>query len=147
MDLASVGRTVQPIAEGTNLCPEQFSIRCSIVVSISACHAEDPGSIPGGGVLSLFMNTNDQIGRGGVVDPKTSRRAEMRRAEMRYRICRSEGVAERRIFFRACWVRGRVEVKCFRRRLGCVWLPGWNRILESGPRSLQITEKRPHSSN
>ena len=24
-------------------------IRCSIVVSISACHAEDPGSIPGGG--------------------------------------------------------------------------------------------------
>ena len=27
-------------------------IRCSIVVSISACHAEDPGSIPGGGVFS-----------------------------------------------------------------------------------------------
>ena len=26
-------------------------IRCSIVVSISACHAEDPGSIPGGGAL------------------------------------------------------------------------------------------------
>ena len=26
-------------------------IRCSIVVSISACHAEDPRSIPGGGVL------------------------------------------------------------------------------------------------
>ena len=26
------------------------SVRCSIVVSISACHAEDPGSIPGGGV-------------------------------------------------------------------------------------------------
>ena len=26
-------------------------IRCSIVVSISACHAEDPGSIPGGGGL------------------------------------------------------------------------------------------------
>ena len=26
-------------------------VRCSIVVSISACHAEDPGSIPGGGVL------------------------------------------------------------------------------------------------
>ena len=25
------------------------SIRCSIVVSISACHAEDPGSIPGRG--------------------------------------------------------------------------------------------------
>ena len=27
-------------------------IRGSIVVSISACHAEDPGSIPGGGVFS-----------------------------------------------------------------------------------------------
>ena len=27
-------------------------IRCSIVVSISACHAEDPGSIPGRGVYS-----------------------------------------------------------------------------------------------
>ena len=30
-------------------------IRCSIVVSISACHAEDPGSIPGGGVLMSHM--------------------------------------------------------------------------------------------
>ena len=29
-------------------------IRCSIVVSISACHAEDPGSIPGGGVFLSF---------------------------------------------------------------------------------------------
>ena len=29
-----------------------WQIRCSIVVSISACHAEDPGSIPGGGVFS-----------------------------------------------------------------------------------------------
>ena len=28
-----------------------FQIRGSIVVSISACHAEDPGSIPGRGVL------------------------------------------------------------------------------------------------
>ena len=32
---------------------QQF--RCSIVVSISACHAEDPGSIPGGGVLQLVQ--------------------------------------------------------------------------------------------
>ena len=30
-------------------------IRCSIVVSISACHAEDPGSIPGGGGLCPQM--------------------------------------------------------------------------------------------
>ena len=32
----------------------EIRIRCSIVVSISACHAEDPGSIPGGGVVSPF---------------------------------------------------------------------------------------------
>ena len=31
-------------------------IRDSIVVSISACHAEDPGSIPGGGVLMSHMS-------------------------------------------------------------------------------------------
>ena len=31
---------------------ELFRIRGSIVVSISACHAEDPGSIPGRGVYS-----------------------------------------------------------------------------------------------
>ena len=31
-------------------------IRCSIVVSISACHAEDPGSIPGGGALAVFFS-------------------------------------------------------------------------------------------
>ena len=30
-------------------CKEPFRIRGSIVVSISACHAEDPGSIPGRG--------------------------------------------------------------------------------------------------
>ena len=29
----------------------RWQIRCSIVVSISACHAEDPGSIPGGGAF------------------------------------------------------------------------------------------------
>ncbi|KAK7411315.1 hypothetical protein VNO78_02748 [Psophocarpus tetragonolobus] len=29
--------------------------RCSIVVSISACHADDPGSIPGNGVFFLFF--------------------------------------------------------------------------------------------
>ena len=28
----------------------------SIVVSISACHAEDPGSIPGRGVLTFFFS-------------------------------------------------------------------------------------------
>ena len=32
-------------------CHHHFRIRGSIVVSISACHAEDPGSIPGRGVL------------------------------------------------------------------------------------------------
>ena len=37
-----------------------FTFRGNIVVSISACHAEDPGSIPGGGMLSFFMNTDDR---------------------------------------------------------------------------------------
>ena len=32
----------------------QRKFRCSIVVSISACHAEDPGSIPGGGFFFFF---------------------------------------------------------------------------------------------
>ena len=36
-------------------------IRCSIVVSISACHAEDPGSIPGGGVFCKYLFTHDAI--------------------------------------------------------------------------------------
>ena len=31
------------------------SIRDSIVVSISACHADDPGSIPGRGVFSVVF--------------------------------------------------------------------------------------------
>ena len=33
--------------------PPQGKFRGSIVVSMSACHAEDPGSIPGRGVVSL----------------------------------------------------------------------------------------------
>jgi hypothetical protein len=34
-----------------NVCSQ---IRDSIVVSISACHADDPGSIPGRGVLCML---------------------------------------------------------------------------------------------
>ena len=34
------------------ICEPQVQIRGSIVVSISACHAEDPGSIPGRGGFS-----------------------------------------------------------------------------------------------
>ena len=35
--------------------PQQaWQVRDSIVVSISACHAEDPGSIPGRGILVCF---------------------------------------------------------------------------------------------
>ena len=33
-----------------------YQIRDSIVVSISACHAEDPGSIPGRGVSFFFSD-------------------------------------------------------------------------------------------
>jgi hypothetical protein len=42
-------------------------IRCSIVASISACHAEDPGSIPGGGVLSS-ANSASRAGHALAVD-------------------------------------------------------------------------------
>ena len=35
-------------------------IRCSIVVSISACHAEGPGSIPGGGVKKPSLHCRQE---------------------------------------------------------------------------------------
>ena len=37
-----------------------YQIRGSIVVSISACHAEDPGSIPGRGVFAYVINVQFQ---------------------------------------------------------------------------------------
>ena len=37
----------------------EFQIRGSIVVSISACHAEDPGSIPGRGVFKVTCRCAD----------------------------------------------------------------------------------------
>ena len=45
-------------------------IRCSIVVSISACHAEDPGSIPGGGVLPFGIHTQVLIPQSRTANPK-----------------------------------------------------------------------------
>ena len=45
-------------------------IRCSIVVSISACHAEDPSSIPGGGVLSFGIHAQVRIPHASAVSPK-----------------------------------------------------------------------------
>ena len=44
-------------------------VRCSIVVSISACHAEDPGSIPGGGV-SFHVLASCSLGKqnGNITD-------------------------------------------------------------------------------
>ena len=36
-----------------------LKVRGSVVVSISACHAEDPGSIPGGGVCPVCVRTTD----------------------------------------------------------------------------------------
>ena len=64
-DLSLGGET--PSAEkqsGRDACQEQgfstsscfYQIRESIVVSISACHAEDPGSIPGRGVSLFFFS-------------------------------------------------------------------------------------------
>ena len=53
------------------LSPAYMHIRCSIVVSISACHAEDPGSIAGGGAFpalrrkaAVFLGTT-QLDRSG----------------------------------------------------------------------------------
>ena len=40
-------------------CKQSFRIRGSIVVSISACHAEDPGSIPGRGVFFCSFEAKD----------------------------------------------------------------------------------------
>ena len=37
--------------------------RDSIVVSISACHADDPGSIPGRGVFRFFSATSHCYGK------------------------------------------------------------------------------------
>ncbi len=37
-------------------------VRVSIVVSISACHADDPGSIPGRGTLFLTYAFHARIG-------------------------------------------------------------------------------------
>ena len=51
-DPACIIRQEQAQAEsGTGRSKSRF--RCSIVVSISACRAEDPGSIPSGGVLAM----------------------------------------------------------------------------------------------
>ena len=36
-------------------------LRDSIVVSISACHAEDPGSIPGRGILYMLVTTASNL--------------------------------------------------------------------------------------
>ncbi len=41
-------------------------VRCSTVVSITACHAEDPGSVPGGGAMvRASMKVRAQRTRGG----------------------------------------------------------------------------------
>ena len=44
----------RPAEVGEGMTGHPCRIRCSIVVSISACHAEDPGSIPGGGALDVL---------------------------------------------------------------------------------------------
>ena len=65
MSVASIG-AIRRIFDILNIAPLPFtrqlthqlkiaSIRCSIVVSIPACHAGDPGSIPGGGDFSVRL--------------------------------------------------------------------------------------------
>ena len=36
---------------------QQHTVRGSIVVSISACHADDPGSIPGRGIFGTLLGS------------------------------------------------------------------------------------------
>ena len=52
----SIEEIVNPIQMDT-----QFKIRDSIVVSISACHAEDPGSIPGRGISYSWARAMQQF--------------------------------------------------------------------------------------
>ena len=40
--------------------PLLFQVRCSMVVSISDCHAEDPGSIPGSGDFVCMASGHHQ---------------------------------------------------------------------------------------
>ena len=46
--------------------PAKEHLRCSIVVSISACHAEDLGSIPGGGVFAMLRRLLHRSARGQI---------------------------------------------------------------------------------
>ena len=57
-------RNLKPVQRGLPLQQlvqilNSVHIRCSIVVSISACHADDPGSITGGGVCPVCDRTTD----------------------------------------------------------------------------------------
>ena len=48
-------------------------IRCSIVASIPACHAGDPGSIPGGGVFVSFDSSTSEVAQRKRAGPITQR--------------------------------------------------------------------------
>ena len=50
---SGVGQHGGCLSTALQMTLQSYQIRCSIVVSISACHAEDQGSIPGGGVFKL----------------------------------------------------------------------------------------------
>ena len=54
--LLSLIRRSLGVTPNKQLCP-RVTIRDSIVVSISACHADDPGSIPGRGVFLLGLKS------------------------------------------------------------------------------------------
>ena len=50
-----------------------IDIRCSIVASIPACHAGDPGSIPGGGVIVSFDSSTSEVAQRKRAGPITQR--------------------------------------------------------------------------
>ena len=70
----------------------QCQVRCSIVVSISACHADDPGSIPGGGmsyaqqhvVIQAWHMTTSQALSMEAIYSATGTRARVARVRAEY---------------------------------------------------------------
>ena len=64
-ELATCGQAVEvtcAASEDNDLAMSIAQIRGSIVVSIPACHAEDPGSIPGRGVLFFCSSFFTHVG-------------------------------------------------------------------------------------
>ena len=58
-------------------------MRGSIVVSISACHAEDPGSIPGGGGF-FAQSRRRMLGSSAFKEPQAKKQLASQSADLLY---------------------------------------------------------------